>query len=109
MAIILEPNLSENDVARVTDELTNLITKLGAARILDIRTERRAFAYPIKKHREGTYIFIHFQGPSQLPIKTREELKHREEILRLAFFRLPTLSTTVETTNSSSEPTTGRG
>lgn len=89
MTIILNPNLTERDVAQVTQELTGLVTKLGAPVIFDIRTERRAFAYPVRKQREGTYLFIRFQGPPALPEKVRQELMHREEIIRLALFRLP--------------------
>lgn len=89
LTIILDPNFSEKDVSQVTQELTGLLNNLGALVISDIRSERRTFAYPIRKHREGTYLFIRFQGPPALPEKVRKELMHREEILRLAFFRLP--------------------
>ncbi len=89
MTIILSPDREEKDVAKLTQEFTTILNNYGAQEIINIRTERRAFAYPIKKHSEGTYVFIDFQGPPTLPEKVRQELQHREEILRLAFFCLP--------------------
>ncbi len=89
LAAILDPNLAEGDVEKISTELSSLLTNSGATNILNIKTERRTFAYPIRKHREGTYLFIDFQAPSTVPEKMRRELLHREEILRLAFFRLP--------------------
>lgn len=89
LAAILDPNISEGDIEKIIVELTNRLTTSGATNILDVKTERRAFAYPIRKHREGTYLFIYFQAPTTVPEKIRRELLHREEILRLAFFRLP--------------------
>ncbi|MEO0071372.1 MAG: 30S ribosomal protein S6 [candidate division WOR-3 bacterium] len=103
MTIIFDPNFSEKDVARVTQELTGLLTNLGAPVISEIRSERRTFAYPIRKHKEGTYLFIRFQGPPALPEKVRQELMHREEILRLAFFRLPPTPPPTELVNQEKE------
>jgi small subunit ribosomal protein S6 len=93
LTVILNPNLSEGDVEKIGRELSALLTSHGATTIFNIRTERRALAYSIRKYREGTYLFIDFQAPPTLPEKVRRDLLHREEILRLAFFRLPELKT----------------
>ncbi|NPV14647.1 30S ribosomal protein S6 [candidate division WOR-3 bacterium] len=89
LTLIVNPNLSEKDGERLQEELVNLLKNHGAGKFYDIRTERRALAYPVRKHREGIYFFITFLGPADLPEKVRQDLMHREEILRLSFFRLP--------------------
>ncbi len=113
LTLIIDPNNNEKDIQRLQEELSNLLKTHGAATIWDIRAERRTFAYPIRKHREGTYLFIRFQAPPDLPEKVRQDLRHREEIMRLAFFALPhtpatasSVSTVNGTTAQSGEDTT---
>lgn len=89
LTLIVDPNLSEKDGERLQEELITLLKTHGVEKFYGIRTERRAFAFPIRKHREGTYFFISFLGPAEVPEKIRRDLMHRDEILRLAFFRLP--------------------
>ncbi len=88
LAAILDPRLTEDGVEKIKRELSELLTKQGVT-IIETRTERRSFSYQIRKNREGTYLFINFQAPGSVPEKIRQDLLHREEIIRLAFFRLP--------------------
>lgn len=89
LAMILDPNLSERDVQKIADEARELLSGNGAAVVVDARIERRALAYPVKKHREGMYVFIGFSGPPALPQKVKFEMRHREGLLRMAFVRRP--------------------
>lgn len=89
LAAILNPDLPEKDVAKLVQELKELLTANGAAEFKPERVERRALAYLTGKHREGFYVFLDFLGPPALPAAVRTELKHRQEVLRLAFLRLP--------------------
>jgi small subunit ribosomal protein S6 len=97
LTLIVDPNLSEKDGARLQEELVNLLKSHGAERFYDIRSERRALAYPIRKQREAIYYFITFLGPAALPEKVRQDLMHREEIFRISFFRLPHAPAGIET------------
>lgn len=109
LTVILDPNLSEGDVDKISTELSGLLSNSGATNIMSVKTERRAFAYPIRKHREGTYIFIGFNAPVTVPEKIRRELLHREEILRLAFFRLPEKKMDAPQTPTTSAPVHSTG
>jgi ribosomal protein S6 len=91
LALLLRPDLAEKDVLKTTQEMKDLLTRLGASAIVSDRTERRALAYPVRKQTEATYIYIVCTGPADIPARVREELKHREEILRMGFTRLPQL------------------
>lgn len=88
-AMLLSPALSDKDVNKFVQEARELLTKHGAAELAPEKTERRPLAYPVKKHTEGTYVFINFDGPPTLPAEMKSELRHRDELLRLAFIRKP--------------------
>lgn len=104
LAAIVDGNLNEESVIRIRQELEQLLKNHGGS-VLDVRTERRAFAYPIRKQREGTYIFINFQSPPTTPENIRRDLLHREELLRLAIFRLPKRKITEPAGNEAPTPT----
>jgi len=89
LALILNPTLSDKDVQKTAEEMRTMLTGLGAAEVEPERVERRALAYPIRKQHEAAYLLIGFTGPSAIPARVRAELKHREEILRLGFARVP--------------------
>ncbi len=88
LAAILDTHLTEDAVGKINREISELLSSYGAV-ITETRTERRAFTYQIRKQREGTYLFINFQAHGSVPEKIRRDLLHREEVIRLAFFRLP--------------------
>lgn len=103
LAAILNPDLSEKDVTRLVQELKDLLTAHGASDFKPERVERRALAYLTKKFREGYYVFLDFVSPASLPAAMRTELKHRQEILRLAFLRLPEVEAATEETTPTVE------
>lgn len=88
-ALLLKPDLSDKDVQKFVQEIKELLVGHGATDLEQEKIERRALSYPLKKHNEGYYVFIGFFGPAVLPNKMKLELRHREELLRLAFIRKP--------------------
>lgn len=88
-AMLLNPGLSDKDVDKFVAEMRDLLATKEAVEIDDGRVERRNLAYPVKKNTEGYYVFINFDAPPTLPDAMKLELKHREELLRLAFIRRP--------------------
>lgn len=88
LAVIIDGNLNEESVNKIRQELTENLTGYGAT-VTETKIERRAFAYPIRKQREGTYLFINFYAPPTTPENLRRDLLHREELLRIAIFHLP--------------------
>ena len=89
LAMILSPTLSEKDAQKVAEEAKELLLANGGSAISEPQFERRAFAYPVKKHNEGTFAFINFNGPATVPSKIRFEMRHREGLLRMAFVCKP--------------------
>ncbi len=88
-AFLLSPNLSDKDVEKFVGETKALLEKHGAVELLEAKVERRTLAYPVKKHTEGFYVFIEFDGPETLPENVRVELRHHEDLMRIAFVHKP--------------------
>jgi small subunit ribosomal protein S6 len=103
LTVIIDGNLNEDAVAKIRQELVEMLTGYGAV-VVDTKIERRAFAYPIRKQREGTYLFINFQAAPSTPENIRRDLLHREEMLRVAIFRLPERKATERVENQPASP-----
>ncbi len=96
LAMIVSPDLSEKDVQKLAQDSKALLAASGATTILDEQIERRALAYPIKKHNEANYVYIDFSGPPTVPEKFRYEMRHREGLMRMAFVCKPAPKPVVE-------------
>jgi len=89
LAIIVSPDLAEKDVQKLAQDSKELLAASGATAVSDEQVERRALAYPIKKHNEANYVYINFSGPPTIPEKFRFEMRHREGLMRMAFVCKP--------------------
>lgn len=89
LAMIVSPDLAEKDVQKLAQDSKDLLAASGATTISDEQVERRALAYPIKKHNEANYVYINFSGPPTVPEKFRYEMRHREGLMRMAFVCKP--------------------
>jgi len=89
LAMIVSPDLAEKDVQKLAQDSKDLLAVSGATAVADEQIERRALAYPIKKHNEASYVYINFSGPASIPEKFRYEMRHREGLMRMAFVCKP--------------------
>lgn len=89
LAMIVSPDLAEKDVQKLAQDSKELLATSGATAVSDEQIERRALAYPIKRHSEASYVYINFAGPSTIPEKLRYEMRHREGLMRMAFVCKP--------------------
>jgi len=89
LAMIVSPDLAEKDVQKLAQDTKQLLAASGATAVSDEQIERRALAYPIKKHSEANYVYVNFSGPASTPEKFRYEMRHREGLMRMAFVCKP--------------------
>ena len=89
LAMIVSPDLAEKDVQKLAQDTKELLAASGATAVSDEQIERRALAYPIKKHNEANYVYVNFSGPPSIPEKFRYEMRHREGLMRMAFVCKP--------------------
>ncbi|MCS7258547.1 MAG: 30S ribosomal protein S6 [candidate division WOR-3 bacterium] len=84
---IISSKLSENESKQFIEELKQIMTKNNNLEILNSKTEVANLPYPIRKETKGTYFTVEFKTTADVISKIREELKHRDEILRLTIIR----------------------
>ena len=82
MMIIVNTDLSEEDINKTIDGATNLI-KENNGEILDIdKWGKRHLAYPINKKKDAYYYIVYFQIDSEKIIELEKKYKLMENILR---------------------------
>ena len=89
LAMIVSSDLAEKDVQKLSQDSKELLAASGATAVSDEQVERRALAYPKKKHNEANYVYINFSGSPTTPEKFRYEMRHREGLMRMAFVCRP--------------------
>jgi small subunit ribosomal protein S6 len=82
LGIILHPSVEQADVTQAVDKVGQYITTSGGAVTSVNVWGRRQLAYPIRKQREGTYVFLQAQVEPKSVIDLERNLKLDEKVLR---------------------------
>jgi len=80
--VVVQPKLSDTEVAEFIDKTKKLIAKGGGEILSDDRWGRRKLAYPINHLREGFYFYLKFQAPGALVQKMNQQFRISDDILR---------------------------
>ncbi|QTH42902.1 30S ribosomal protein S6 [Cohnella sp. LGH] len=78
---IIRPDVEQETVQAVTEKFQGIIGNGGEIVKHDLMGKRR-LAYEINKHREGTYVLVHFKGTSEIVTELERVLKITDEIIR---------------------------
>ncbi|XID91701.1 30S ribosomal protein S6 [Paenibacillaceae bacterium WGS1546] len=78
---IIRPDVEQETVQAVTEKFQGIIGNGGEIVKHDIMGKRR-LAYEIDKHRDGTYVLVHFTGPSAVVAELERVLKITDEVMR---------------------------
>ncbi|MEO0072574.1 MAG: 30S ribosomal protein S6 [candidate division WOR-3 bacterium] len=84
---IISSKLSEAESKKFIEELKQIMSKNNNLEIIDSKTEFSNLPYLIRKETKGTYFTVEFKTTADAISKIKEELKHRDEILRLTIIR----------------------
>jgi small subunit ribosomal protein S6 len=88
IGFIINPEATEEDVKKVVDNVSQIITKdKGVVENVD-EWGRKKMAYPINKHWEGIYVFINSEGEGATYAKVERRLKLSEQVMRFIILRL---------------------
>lgn len=88
LGFILHPQVEQPDVTQAVEKVGQYV-EAGGGEVTSVDVwGRRAFAYPIRKHQEGTYVFFQVQLDPQAIKELERNLKLDEEILRYLLIRL---------------------
>lgn len=82
LMLVLRPDVPDDRIQAVIDRTTRQIVA-GEGQILKVAPwGRRRLAYPIDRHREGSYHIILFESPGEVIVELERSLLITEELLR---------------------------
>lgn len=82
LMLVIAPDVADDRSQAVVDRTTRQITAGGGQIVKVAPWGRRRLAYPIGRHREGSYQIILFEGPGDLVREVEHSLLITEEVLR---------------------------
>jgi small subunit ribosomal protein S6 len=82
LMLVVRPDLPDDKTQAVIDRTTRAIAGYGGQIVKVAPWGRRRLAYPIDRHREGSYHIILFEAPSEAIIELERGLLITEELLR---------------------------
>jgi small subunit ribosomal protein S6 len=82
LMLVLRPDVADDKSQAIVDRTTRGIVAAGGQIIKVAPWGRRRLAYPIDRHREGSYHIILFEAPSDAIIELEHTLLITEEVLR---------------------------
>ena len=82
LMLIIRPDAPDEKAAAVIDRTTRYVVASGGQIVKVAPWGRRRLAYPIDRHREGSYHIVVFESPSEAIAELERSLQITEEVLR---------------------------
>lgn len=82
LMLIIRPDAPDEKAAAVIDRTTRYVVAEGGSIIKVAPWGRRRLAYPIDRHREGSYHIVVFESPAEAIAELERSLQITEEVLR---------------------------
>ncbi len=82
LMLIIRPDAPDEKAAAVIDRTTRYVVASGGQIIKVAPWGRRRLAYPIDRHREGSYHIVVFESPAEAIAELERSLQITEEVLR---------------------------
>ncbi len=82
LMLVLRPDAPDDRAQAVLDRTTRQITSTGGQIVKVAPWGRRRLAYPIDRHREGSYHIVVFEAPGDTVAEVERGLLITEEVLR---------------------------
>ena len=82
LMLVLRPDAPDERIAAIVDRTTRQITADGGQIVKVAPWGRRRLAYPIDRHREGSYHIVVFEGAAGTIAEIERSLLITEEVLR---------------------------
>lgn len=88
LAIIMDPDIAEDDVPQTMDKLNAIVSKNGGEVTETNHWGRRRLSYPIGRHAEGNYVLLRFSMEPEKAKDLEANLNLAEEYLRHLLIKL---------------------
>ncbi len=82
LMLVIRPDVADDKSQAIVDRTTRGLVTSGGQIVKVAPWGRRRLAYPIDRHREGSYHIILFEAPSEAIVELEHTLLITEEVLR---------------------------
>jgi small subunit ribosomal protein S6 len=82
LMLVIRPDVADDKSQAVVDRTTRQIVAAGGQIVKVAPWGRRRLAYPIDRHREGSYQIVLFEAPSEAISELEHSLLITEEVIR---------------------------
>ena len=82
LMLIIRPDAPDEKAAAVIDRTTRYVVASGGQIVKVAPWGRRRLAYPIDRHRDGSYHIVVFEAPAEAIAEMERSLQITEEVLR---------------------------
>ncbi len=82
LMLIIRPDAPDEKAAAVIDRTTRYVVASGGQIIKVAPWGRRRLAYPIDRHRDGSYHIVVFESPAEAIAELERSLQITEEVIR---------------------------
>ena len=82
LMLVIRPDVADDRSQAVIDRTTRQVVAAGGQIVKVAPWGRRRLAYPIDRHREGSYHIILFEAPGAVVVELERGLLITEEVLR---------------------------
>ena len=89
--VIIKPDLSNDDLNKVVDQIQATIKSFGGDILNVIEPSLKKFTHRIKTVRDGYYVTFIFNSPPELPTTLKKSLLIMDEVLRHMVLRKESL------------------
>jgi small subunit ribosomal protein S6 len=87
LMLIIRPDAPDEKAAAVIDRTTRYVVASGGQIVKVAPWGRRRLAYPIDRHREGSYHIVVFESPAEAIAELERSLQITEEVIRFLVTR----------------------
>jgi small subunit ribosomal protein S6 len=87
LMLIIRPDAPDEKAAAVIDRTTRYVVASGGQIVTVAPWGRRRLAYPIDRHREGSYHIVVFESPAEAIAELERSLQITEEVIRFLVTR----------------------
>jgi small subunit ribosomal protein S6 len=82
LMLVIRPDAPDDKVSAVIDRTTRYVVASGGQIVKVAPWGRRRLAYPIDRHRDGSYHIVVFEAPPEAIVELERSLQITEEVLR---------------------------
>ena len=87
LMLVLKPDAPDERASAVIDRTTRYVVASGGQIVKVAPWGRRRLAYPIDRHREGSYHIVVFESPAEAILELERSLQITEEVIRFLVTR----------------------